>query len=664
MYYKLALRNICRGIKGYTIYFITLVFVVSIVYLFNSIESQNAMMDIGIFRTNLIKVVSYNISTISVFIPYILGFLVIYTNHYLIKKRKKEFGIYLTLGMSRRGISAILFTEVLIVGIVSLLIGLIFGVLLSQGLSFITASLMNAHVIQFKCILSKAAFYQTIYCFSLIFVVVLIFNSLSMMRIKVIDLISVKVRIREIKSKRKSILIIVLGLIVLIYTYYNMLNISVINKPWSKLQILMIIGTILFYYGIAAFLQSFIKRRSKFYLKDLNMVVFRNINSNININLISIIIISLILYITVSIFSIGIEISRGLDNDTVDLKQFDLVLWDKSGINIQETLKSRGFDMDKDSKEHIEYNYYKNDFKYKDFFGDRWGESNRNESLLLEFKNDIFTGDDIPVISKSDFNKIMKIIGKENISLKEGQYAIYSDIERIQPLIHDVLKEDKRIVVNGKSLEPSKMDAINVTTYDANLKINKCTIIVDDSVVEGLSKDTSFLIIESKDNVVAGYGAVYQSILTPLRAGTLELNAFSTLDVELINPVIKTALLYMTLYICIILLILCATILGLQQLTETVNSKERYKYLKDIGVDEKMINKAVLIKICAYFFVPLVMAIINLICSMQLNLDTYLLGGNVDIFSDLLIILILYGAINGGYILITYKSVKQIIDKK
>lgn len=669
MYLKLALRNLARSLKEYTIYFITLVFVVSIVYLFNSIESQNDMMDIGLFRLikiNFIEMVCYNITKISIFIPWILGFLVIYANHYLIKRRKKEFGIYITLGMSKWGISFILFIEVLIIGIASLLVGLIIGVLLSQGLSFVTASLMNATIIEFKFVLSKAALKETIYCFGLIFAVVLVFNSLSMMRIKLIDLISNNIRIKDIKikSRGKYLLIFILSILILVYTYYNMLLNHFINESWYKLMILMIIGTILFFYGLVGFLQRFIIRSNSFYLKNLNMVVLRDINSNLSTNLISIIFISLMIYITISIFSLGIEMSTNIENDKEDLTQFDLVLWDINGGDIEETLKSRGFEMDKNSKDHYKYNYYKNDFKYEDFFEGNWSEANIRTYPWKNTGINIFAQDEIPIIKLSDYNKIMEELGKDTINLEANQYAIYSDIDSKIPIIEDVLKEDKKIIVNRRELTPSSTEVIDVTTYNATKKSNMCTFIVNDFVVEGLSIDTSFLILEFEDNVVSGEGAVYSIIASPINMGTLELNACSIGDIELFTPINRTGMVYMTTYVSIILLIVCATILGLQQLTQAIDYKERYKYLKNLGVEEKMINKAALIKICGYFLLPLGMSIINAIASMKFNYNSLVLGENVDVMKTLLSVLIIYVVVYGGYIVVTYVGVKQIINRK
>ena len=120
MYFKLAFRNIQKSLKDYTIYFLTLVFGVCIFYTFNSIESQSIMMELSDLKANAFELTSNIIGIVSIFISFILGFLIVYANNYLIKRRKKEFGIYMTLGMENRKLSSIIFIYTMLIGIISL----------------------------------------------------------------------------------------------------------------------------------------------------------------------------------------------------------------------------------------------------------------------------------------------------------------------------------------------------------------------------------------------------------------------------------------------------------------------------------------------------------------------------------------------------------------
>ena len=189
MLFKLSLRNISKSIKDYTIYFFTLILGVAIFYVFNAIDSQTAMMNITSSTQEILELLTSLLSGVSVFVSFILASLIIYASRFLMKRRNKEFAIYLTLGMSKRKISLILFFETLVIGIISLTIGLLAGFLLSQLMSIIVANMFEADLTKFTFIFSKNACIKTLIYFGIMYLVVIIFNIINISRCKLIDLI-------------------------------------------------------------------------------------------------------------------------------------------------------------------------------------------------------------------------------------------------------------------------------------------------------------------------------------------------------------------------------------------------------------------------------------------------------------------------------------------
>ena len=137
MLFKLSIKNVQKSFKDYAIYFITLVLGVAIFYLFNSLDSQEAMLKVSASTKEIIKLMINMLSFLSAFVAVILGLLIVYANNFLIKRRKKEFGIYMTLGMGRRQISKIILLETIFIGVISLIIGLVVGVFGSQFMSIL-----------------------------------------------------------------------------------------------------------------------------------------------------------------------------------------------------------------------------------------------------------------------------------------------------------------------------------------------------------------------------------------------------------------------------------------------------------------------------------------------------------------------------------------------
>lgn len=205
MLFKLSLKNISKSIKDYAIYFFTLILGVAIFYVFNAIDDQSVMMKVSSTTAEIIKLMTNVLSGVSVFVSIILAFLIVYASRFLIKRRNKEFGVYLTLGMSKKKISLILFIETLIIGIVSLVVGLGIGFLLSQLMSILVANMFEADLTRFQFVFSTNACIKTLIYFSIMYFVVMIFNTINISKCKLIDLMHSNKKSEKIKLKNPFI---------------------------------------------------------------------------------------------------------------------------------------------------------------------------------------------------------------------------------------------------------------------------------------------------------------------------------------------------------------------------------------------------------------------------------------------------------------------------
>ena len=321
MYSKIALGNVRKSFKDYAIYFLTLTFAVCIFYCFNSIESQKAVLDMSASQAGYMESINQLLSMVSVFVVFILGGLILYANNFLIKKRKKELGVYMTLGMGKSKISKILVLETFIVGILSLVVGLGVGILLSQGLSVFTAKLFEVGMTQFRFVISFSAIIKTIIYFGLIFLFVMFFNTIIISKYKLIDLLNASKKSETIKVKNPilSLLIFLVAVIMLITAYGIVLKVGLneMSSLFNLSIVLGIIGTLGFFYGGAGFLLAMIQRNQNIYLKKLNIFVVRQIHSNINTNFLSVSLICLILFITIGGLSTGLSMKTSIENGIV-----------------------------------------------------------------------------------------------------------------------------------------------------------------------------------------------------------------------------------------------------------------------------------------------------------------------------------------------------------
>lgn len=212
-----------KSIKDYMIYFLTLVLGVCIFYMFNSLDSQQAMLEVSESTKDMIKLMIEMLGFVSVFVAVVLGLLIVYANNFLINRRKKEFGIYMTLGMGRRQISKIILMETIFVGIISLLIGLGAGVLGSQFMSVLTAKMFDANMSRFEFVFSSEACIKTCIYFAVMYLAVMVFNAITVSKYKLINLINANKKNEKIKIKNPILsgLIFIAGASILGYAYWK-----------------------------------------------------------------------------------------------------------------------------------------------------------------------------------------------------------------------------------------------------------------------------------------------------------------------------------------------------------------------------------------------------------------------------------------------------------
>lgn len=658
MYFKLAFRNIKKSLKDYAIYFLTLVLGVCIFYTFNSIESQSIMMELSDLKANAFELTSDIIGIVSIFISFILGFLIIYANNYLIKRRKKEFGIYMTLGMENSKLSIIIFIETILIGMISLGVGLILGILLSQGISIVTAKLFEVNISKFQFVFSKDAFLRTIANFGIIYLVVLIFNSIIIRKVKLIDLLNASKKNEKLKVKNiwGSIVVFLISIISICTGYHIILKngLAVMDSTIIKAIIFGTVGTFLFFFSLSGFLLKLFQSNKKNYFKNLNMFVLRQINSKVNTTFISMSFICLMLFVAICTFSAGLGITKAMNSDIEDLTQFDASFWSYDTENVLNIINEQYNGLDEIIGEKSQYTNYESDFTYKQFFSEEVVEKNKN---LYPISQDMA----ISIIKLSDFNSLMKMLDKNEINLKENEYYAFGDISEVTKDIQKNMDNGIEVNIDDKILVPSNYEVINVTTYDSMMKNNICTIVVNDEIVNGLKPVFCNLNINFKSNINDAEKYLNENFRSENREGKIAVYGLTKNELLDNSVGIGAMISYLAIYMGIVFLITSAAVLALQQLSESADNVHRYKILKKIGVDDNMINKSLLTQIGIYFIIPLSLAIVHSIVGLKVASDLVSIFGSENIQYYILCTAVVLVVVYGGYFIATYNGSKKII---
>lgn len=658
MYFKLAIRNLKKSLKDYTIYFLTLVFGVCIFYTFNSIQSQSIMMELSDVKANMFEVTSDIIGVASVFISFILGFLIVYANNYLIKRRKKEFGIYMTLGMDNRKLSTIIFIETMLVGIISLVIGLIFGILLSQGISIFTANLFEVNITKFQFVFSKKAFLKTIENFGIIYLVVLVFNSINIRCVKLIDLLNASKKNEKLKVKNiwVSIVVFLISVVSIITAYHIVLKngLAIIDITICRAIILGIVGTFLFFFSLSGFFLKVFQSNKKTYLKNLNMFVLRQINSKINTTFISMSFICLMLFVAICTFSAGLGITKAINSDIEDLTQFDASFWSYDTDNVLNTINEDYYRLDEIIGEKSQYTDYESDYTYKKFFDEEVVEKNKNLYQIAQDRP-------ISIIKLSDFNELMKMLNKEEIVLREDEYYAFGDISEVIKDIQESMNNGVVVDINNRKLVPANYKVMNVTIYNSMMKNNICTIVVNDEIVIGLKPVFCNLNINFKGDIKEAEKYLNENFRTQDREDKAQVYGLTKNELFDNSVGVGAMISYLAIYMGIVFVITSAAVLTLQQLSESADNIYRYEMLKKVGVDNDMINKALFTQIGIYFIVPLSLAIVHSIVGLDVASDLVSIFGSGNIQYYILFTTIVLVIVYGGYFIATYNGAKKML---
>lgn len=683
MLFKLSIKNIQKSIKDYAIYFLTLVLGVAIFYVFNSIESQTVMMKVSSNTLEIINIMNQLLSSVSVFISFILGFLIIYASRFLIKRRNKEFGIYLTLGMSKRKISLILFFETLIIGILSLGVGLLIGFFLSELMSLLVANLFEADMTNFRFIFSSSAALKCLIYFGIMYLIVMIFNTISVSKCKLIDLINSSKKTEKIKLKNPilCVIIFIIACVMLIYSYYFVTSDSKLSGDVTSLYIPIVLGalsTFLIFWSLSGLILKIVMNMKGLYYKGLNSFTLRQVSSKINTTVFSSTIICLMLFITICFLSSCLSIKNSLTGNIDELSKVDVeIIKDRNvtddfikdyelndeiiadtKIDILETLKNNNIDKNNFKDMLIVY-YYKTNLTLQDTLGDAYEEVKEKFPLMNFFVKE-------NIMSISDYNKVAKLYGNKTYTLKENEYIVIADYNSMIDIRNKALNKNSKVTVNDNVLTP-KYSECKYGFVDVGAQhLNSGIIVVPDNVVNENMPKKEILLANYNANTKVEKQKI-NSLINNLENTYNKTNLVSyNTKIDMLESSIGLGALvtFIGLYLGIIFLISSAAILALKELSESTDNKERYKMIRKLGADEKMINKALFNQIFIFFMIPLLLAIVHSIFGIKFANKILRTMGISGLTSSITMTFIFLVLIYGGYFLLTYFASKNIIRER
>ena len=680
MLFKLSLKNISKSIKDYAIYFFTLILGVAIFYVFNAIDDQSVMMKVSSTTAEIIKLMTNVLSGVSVFVSIILAFLIVYASRFLIKRRNKEFGVYLTLGMSKKKISLILFIETLIIGIVSLVVGLGIGFLLSQLMSILVANMFEADLTRFQFVFSPNACIKTLIYFSIMYFVVMIFNTINISKCKLIDLMHSNKKSEKIKLKNPLFctIVFIISCIALGFAYYQVTGgiweMTNANSIFVPIGIGAISTFFVFWSLSGLLLKIFISMKNTYY-KGLNSFTLRQFSSKINTMTFSVTIICLMLFITICVLSSALSMKNSLNKNFIDFSPRDIELSKRCNVNqeesditdiqkenlklsFEEVFKKFGFDFNSNLKNIVNFSlYYDDNVTLKSTLGSYYEIANKQYPFLNY-------SDYIILVKNSDYNNIADSFHLEKVKLEDNEYVVVGNYSSIINIKNEALERNTKITINQKDYYPKYKKAINGFYEMGSQETEAGFIVLPDNALKDEQK--------IRNQIIADYNGNPDDIESTINSITKN-NQFyidygitinTKKDIREASIGLGAVVTFVGLYLGIIFLISCAAILALKELSESSDNVEKFKMLRRIGVDEAMINKALFRQIGIFFMFPLILASIHSVFGIMFcNNILKTMGVNFNLKSVIITALFII-FIYGGYFFITYICSKNIIKEK
>lgn len=716
---KLAWGNVRRAGRDYLVYLLTLTLGVTVFYAFNTISMQ---VDIaGIDEEGLAQVMGSMLGDLTYFLAGVMAFLMVYANNFIMKRRKKEFGLYQVLGMGRGRVATIMALETVSVSVVAFVAGIVLGVGLSQLMTFFTASLFKTQIANFHFFFSVHAFNLTLACMLVMFVLTLLLNLRAVRRTKLIELMGAERRNESIKTRNPwiAIAIFAVGVVLVGVAYYRLLRDGFpLTATDSKLQeamnqfgittAMVTVGTFALFWGLSGMLIKLLQSLRSVYWRGLNMFTVRQLAAKVNTVCFSMGVIAMLLFLAITSVTCGMSIANVMNEnlerynpadmsqtyvyytpDTLDYykgykgyvnpSEADRMVLADTTVDLYPAWHGKGKSADNNDEtgkkvniadvagEHVQIDSY---LSYP------VGGSNPSVTpsemckIMGEKLPKAFGGSNADtmglfVTPASQYNKLRQMMGEEPVHIGHDQYLLTCDMGgELVDLYTKYMAGGHALTLGGHALKPAtdKSDEDTAAIANSAMGSNPGTVVVADELLSQLNLQpySSSLLVNYKqgmDTTEADESIKY-TLLDNLLVDGKEPGSWGIFitrsemytQAAQMNGLIS----YLAIYIGFVLVVACAAILSIQQLSNVADGSRSYRVLAQIGCEDRQICHSVMAQQAVFFLFPLAVGLAHSFVALKVIIELVSIFGNMSIGGTVGLTCAIFLAAYGGYFLVTY----------
>lgn len=716
---KLAWRNVRRAGRDYLVYLLTLTLGVTVFYAFNTISMQ---VDIaGIDEEGLAQVMGSMLGDLTYFLAGVMAFLMVYANNFIMKRRKKEFGLYQVLGMGRGRVATIMALETVIVSVVAFVAGIVLGVGLSQLMTFFTASLFKTQIANFHFFFSMHAFNLTLACMLVMFVLTLLLNLRAVRRTKLIELMGAERRNESIKTRNPwiAIAIFAVGAVLVGVAYYRLLRDGFpLTATDSKLQeamnqfgittAMVTVGTFALFWGLSGMLIKLLQSLRGVYWRGLNMFTVRQLAAKVNTVCFSMGVIAMLLFLAITSVTCGMSTANVMNEnlerynpvdvsqtyvyytpDTLDYykgykgyvnpSEADRMVLADTTVDLYPAWHGKGKSADNNDEtgkkvdiadvagEHVQIDSY---LSYP------FGGSNPSVTpsemckIMGEKLPKAFGGSNADtmglfVTPASQYNKLRQMMGEEPVHIGRDQYLLTCDMGgELVDLYTKYMAGGHTLTLGGHELKPAtdKSDEDTAAIANSAMGSNPGTVVVADELLSQLNLQpySSSLLVNYKQGMdtTEADESIKNTVLDNLLVDGKEPGSWGIFitrsemytQAAQMNGLIS----YLAIYIGFVLVVACAAILSIQQLSNVADGSRSYRVLAQIGCDDRQIRHSVMAQQAVFFLFPLAVGLAHSFVALKVIIELVSIFGNMSIGGTVGLTCAIFLAAYGGYFLVTY----------
>ena len=694
---RLALGNVRKSVSDFGVYFLTVLLGVAVFYAFNSMTAQQGVLAFSETQDRMFDLLGLVIGGVSTFIAFVLVFLVVYASRFLIRRRKKEFGLYLMLGMRTGDVVKIVALEPLIVGAASLVAGLVVGFGLSQLLLYVTSALFQADVAEaagFAFVFSADALVQTVAVFAAIFATSAVLSARTVAKAKLIDLMRAEGKGEDMKLTSLPLSIVLfVAAVVLIGVSYRLLIDNGLLEPspeFAAATVLVCVGTVLFFYALSGFLMKLVQMIRPLYLRGLNMFTLRQLNAKVNTTFASLSIVCLVLFLAITSVCGGIGIRNALvgslDESTAysatvstnfgtyasdtgyvpaDLGEFGAFA-EEQGYDAAAGLRASAQKLDAGDFDALVEGSAQVDLLVDPDDGLTMEDAERASGLsLADFAgaavNEGYGKYPVYLVRLSQANAALALAGAPELKLGEGECAVLADSDLTRGFWEQAVGRGAVLDVSGTSLKLASLrgDSLQTTPVPMNAG---AVVVPDGAVPENAAIVQTMLNVQCADDEdEAAFGELAEAVADADDPGTWPVTmAMTRAEVFDQSVGLSTVVAYLAIYLGFVLVVACAAMLAIQQLSDASDNATRYGLLRKLGAPENLISGSIFVQVLVYFLFPLALAVAHSACALAVVTDVVAVFGHLDMGEMVVTCAACFLAVYGAYFAATFWSARRM----